>query len=278
MAIKIYKKNNAGRRNMSIVKSEVVDYAKKPEKSLLRVKKCLAGRSGGKISVRHQGGGNKQRYRMIDFKQDKFGIPGLVSAIERDPNRSSFIALINYKDGEKRYILATEGLKKGDEVVSGPTAPIKSGNRAQVKRIPIGTNISNVEFFPGRGGQVARSAGSSVVLAAVEGKNAQIKMASGEIRLISSECYATIGQVSNFEHSAVTIGKAGRKRHMGVRPGVRGTVMNPVDHPHGGGEGRQGIGLKHPKTPWGKPALGKKTRKKYKYSNKFIIKRRSKRK
>ncbi|MFZ5982684.1 MAG: 50S ribosomal protein L2 [Patescibacteria group bacterium] len=276
MAIKVYKRNTAGRRNMSIVKSEQVDYAKKPEKGLTVGKKSRAGRSLGKISVRHKGAGNKRSYRIVDFSQKKQGVPGKIVAIERDPGRSAFIALVSFKDGEKKYILATGQMKAGQEIFFGPDAPIKEGNRTMVKNIPVGTAISSVEFFPGKGAQVARSAGSSVVLTAVEGVKAQIKMASGEIRMISSECYATIGQVSNFEHSAVKIGKAGRKRHMGVRPGVRGTVMNPVDHPHGGGEGRQGIGLKHPKTPWGKPALGKKTRKKYKYSNKFIVKRRAK--
>lgn len=277
MAIKVYKRNTAGRRNMSVVK---VDYltGSKPEKSLMAKMTSQAGRSHGKISVRHQGAGNKRRYRLIDFKQDKFGIPGTVIALEKDPNRSAFIALIKYSDGEKRYILATEGLRVGKNIISAENAPIKTGNRAKIKNIPVGTIISNIEFFPTRGGQVVRSAGSGATLTAVDAKSAQIKMASGEIRLFSNECYATIGQVSNFEHSAVTVGKAGRKRHMGVRPGVRGSAMNPVDHPHGGGEGRQGIGLKHPKTPWGKPALGKKTRKKKRYSNKLIIKRRQKRK
>jgi len=277
MAIKIYRKNNAGRRNMSIVKSDILT-KKKPEKSLLAPKKSKAGRSNGKISVRHQGGGNKQRFRIIDFKQDILGMPGKVMAIEKDPNRSGFIALICYASGEKRYILATEGLKTGDQIVCEANAPVKSGNRMMIKNIPVGTIISNVEMFRGKGGQFARSAGSGVILMAVDEKNAQLKLASGEIRLVNNECYATVGKISNFEHNAVTIGKAGRKRHMGVRPGVRGSAMNPVDHPHGGGEGRQGIGLKHPKTPWGKPALGKKTRKKKKYSNKFIIKRRQKRK
>lgn len=262
---------------MSIVKSEMLA-SKKPKKSLLAKKVRRAGRSGGKISVRHQGGGHKQRYRMVDFLQNKFGVPAVVASIEKDPSRSAFIALVNYKDGEKRYILATQGLKVGQEIISKEDAPIKIGNRAKVKNIPIGTIVSNVEFFPGKGGQIIRSAGSGAVLTAVDEKIAQLKMSSGEIRTVSRDCYATIGQVSNFEHNSVTIGKAGRKRHMGVRPTVRGSAMNPVDHPHGGGEGRQGIGLKHPKTPWGKPALGKKTRKKYKYSNKFIIKRRSKRK
>ncbi|KKP80081.1 MAG: 50S ribosomal protein L2 [Candidatus Moranbacteria bacterium RIFOXYA12_FULL_35_19] len=276
MAIKIYKRNTAARRNMSIVKSSMIS-TQKPQKSLLAKRIRRAGRSLGKISVRHQGGGAKQRYRMIDFKQDKIGIWGRVASIERDPVRSAFIALINYSDGEKRYILAVQDLKVDQQVISKEDAPIKIGNRAKVKNIPIGTIICNVELFPGKGGQAIRSAGSGATLTAVDEKNAQIKMPSGEIRLISNEGYATIGQVSNFEHNSITVGKAGRKRHMGVRPGVRGSAMNPVDHPHGGGEGRQGIGLKHPKTPWGKPALGKKTRKRKKYSNKFIIKRRSKR-
>lgn len=276
MAIKVYKRNTAGRRNMSVVKSEMIT-DKKPEKSLLAKRKERAGRSHGKISVRHQGGGAKKRYRLVDFTQDKAGIPGKVAAIEKDPNRSGFIALVHYLDGAKRYILAAQGMKAGQEIIMAENAPIKIGNRAKLKNIPVGTIISNVELFPGQGGKIVRSAGSGATLTAVDGRSAQIKMASGEIRLFSNECYATIGQVSNFEHSSVTIGKAGRKRHMGVRPGVRGSAMNPVDHPHGGGEGRQGIGLKHPKTPWGKPALGKKTRRKKKYSNKFIISRRQKR-
>lgn len=277
MAIKVYKRNTAGRRNMSIVKSSLLT-KKKPEKALLAKKKSLAGRSGGKISVRHQGGGHKQRYRIVDFKQDKKDIPGIVAAIERDPCRSGFIALINYADGEKRYVLATDGLKEGSKIITADNAPIESGNRTRIKNIPAGTVISNVEFFPGRGAQIARTAGAKVILTAVDAQNAQLKMSSGEIRAVKSDCFATIGQVSNFEHSSINVGKAGRKRHMGVRPGVRGSAMNPVDHPHGGGEGRQGIGLKHPKTPWGKPALGKKTRKKNKATDKFIIKRRAKRK
>lgn len=277
MAIKIYKRNTAGRRNMSVVKSDLVT-DKKPEKSLLAAKKKKAGRSWGKISVRHQGGGNKQRYRLVDFKQDKFDIPGKITAIEKDPNRSAFIALVSYRDGEKRYVLASEGMKSGMEIICSPNAPIKIGNRTKVKNIPVGTIISNLELFPGKGAQVVRSAGSGAILTAVDEKNAQVKMSSGEIRLVSNECYATIGQVSNFEHNAINIGKAGKSRWLNKRPAVRGTAMNPVDHPHGGGEGRQGIGLKHPKTPWGKPALGKKTRKKSKYSNKFIIRRREKRK
>ncbi len=277
MAIKVYKRNTAGRRNMSIVKSSLLT-KKNPEKALLAKKKSKAGRSGGKISVRHQGGGHKQRYRMVDFKQDKKDIPGVVASIERDPCRSGFIALINYADGEKRYVLATDGLKTGSKVITADNAPVELGNRTMIKNIPAGTIISNVEFFPGRGAQIARTAGAKAILTAVDENNAQIKMSSGEIRLVKSACFATIGQVSNFEHSSINVGKAGRKRHMGVRPGVRGSAMNPVDHPHGGGEGRQGIGLKHPKTPWGKPALGKKTRKKNKSTDKFIIKRRAKRK
>ena len=277
MAIKIYKRNTAGRRNMSIVKSEIIA-DKKPEKSLLASQKSKAGRSLGKISVRHQGGGHKQRYRIVDFQMDKFGIPGMIAAIERDPNRSGFIALVNYKDGEKRYILAAEGMQAGMEIISAENAPVKTGNRLKIKNIPVGTVISNVELFPGKGGQIIRSAGSGATLTAVGENDAQLKMSSGEIRIVSKECFATIGQVSNFEHNAINIGKAGRSRWMGIRPAVRGSAMNPVDHPHGGGEGRQGIGLKHPKTPWGKPALGKKTRKKKRYSNKFIVKRREKRK
>lgn len=277
MAVKVYRKNTAARRNMSIVKSSMVT-DKKPEKALLAKKKSRAGRSGGKISVRHQGGGHKQRYRLVDFLQNKFEIPGKVVAIERDPCRSAFIALINYADGDKRYVLAPQGLKIGQEIITGEKVEVKLGNRTKIKNIPTGTIISNLELFPGKGGQIIRSAGSGATLTAIDDKMAQIKLSSGEIRLVSYDCYATIGQVSNFEHNLIKIGKAGRKRHMGVRPGVRGSAMNPVDHPHGGGEGRQGIGLKHPKTPWGKPALGKKTRKKKRYSNKFIVKRRHKRK
>jgi large subunit ribosomal protein L2 len=278
MAIKVYKRNTAGRRNMSVVKADFVDSKKKPEKRLLAKQTKKAGRSGGKIAVRHQGGGNKQRYRIVDFIQNKLGIPGVVAAIEKDPNRTGFIALINYKDGEKRYILATEGLRAGDEILAAEDAPVKNGNRAKLKNIPVGTTVSNVELFPGKGGQLARSAGSGLILTAVETKKAQVKLSSGEIRIVSSECFATVGQVSNFESNSVNIGKAGKSRHLNKRPAVRGSAMNPVDHPHGGGEGRQGVGLKHPKTPWGKPALGKKTRKGKKYSDKFIIKRRSKRK
>lgn len=275
MAIKKYRRNHAGRRNMSVVKpDDLTD--KKPEKSLMSMLSRKYGRAGGKISVRHKGGGHKRRYRLVDFKMDKFDIPGKIVAIEKDPNRSSLIALVFYKDGEKRYVLASEGMKKGEMIVSGENAPIKKGNRTKLKNIPVGTIISNIEIIEKKGGQIMRSAGSGATIMATDEKMAQIKLASGEIRLISKECYATIGQASNFEHGSINLGKAGKGRWLGRRPAVRGSAMNPVDHPHGGGEGRQGIGLKHPKTPWGKPALGKKTRKKTRYSNKFILKRRKK--
>ncbi len=277
MAIKVYKRNTAGRRNMSIVKPDEISN-KKPEKSLLTKLTKISGRSGGKISVRHRGGGHKRRYRLVDFKQDKLGIPGKIVAIEKDPVRSALIALVVYADGEKRYILASEGMKVGVDIVADKKAPFQDGNRMQLKNIPVGTIISNVELKIGKGGQLARSAGTGVSLMGIDEKNVQLKLSSGEIRLVNGNCYATIGQVSNFENSAVKIGKAGRKRWMGFRPTVRGSVMNPVDHPHGGGEGKQGVGLKYPKTPWGKIALGKKTRKKKKYSNKFIVKRRIKKK
>jgi len=261
---------------MSVVKPDKLT-DKKPEKSLLLKFSKKSGRSHGKISVRHKGGGHKRKFRLVDFKQDKIGISGKVVSIEKDPNRSALIALVNYKDGEKRYVLASEGMKKGKEIITSEKTSIKNGNRMKLKNIPVGTIISNIEMIPGRGGQIIRSAGAGAVLMAVDKDMAQVKMASGEIRAVKKECYATLGQVSNFEHNAVKIGKAGRKRWMGTRPTVRGTAMNPVDHPHGGAEGRSGAGLKHPKTPWGKPALGKRTRKKNKSSNKFIIKRRSKR-
>ena len=276
MAIRIYKKNNAGRRFMSIVKPDQVTVGAKSEKSLLVPIKQLAGRSGGKISVRHQGGGHKRAYRLIDFRQDKHGIPANIAQIERDPNRSALIALLHYIDGEKRYILATGGMKVGQQIMSGPEALVEEGNRLRINDIPTGTVICNIEMKIGRGGQIVRSAGTSATLMALEGGMAQVKLVSGEVRLVSKECYATIGQVSNFEHSAERIGKAGRNRWKGIRPAVRGSAMNPVDHPHGGGEGCQPIGLKGPKTPWGKPALGKKTRKRKNASNKYIVKRRVK--
>ncbi len=275
MAIKIYRKNNAARRNMSIVKPDMLT-DRKPEKSLLAPLNKKSGRSNGKISVRHKGGGHKRMYRLVDFKMDKFDIPGKIAAIEKDPNRSALIALVHYVDGEKRYVLATEGMKVGQTILSGEKSPIEIGNRLPLKNIPVGTVISNIEIKIGKGGQMVRSAGSGATIMAAEGKYAQLKLASSEVRLVNMECYATIGQVSNFEHSAERIGKAGRARWMGRRPTVRGSAMNPVDHPHGGGEGRQPIGM-HPKTPWGKPALGKKTRRSKKQSSKYILKRRIKR-
>ncbi|MCX6765994.1 MAG: 50S ribosomal protein L2 [Candidatus Moranbacteria bacterium] len=273
MAIKIYKKSTPGKNFISVAKPETLT-DKKPEKSLMAKAERKTGRSHGKISVRHKGGGHKRRYRLVDFKQNKLNISGKIIAIEKDPNRNALIALVNYADGEKRYILATEGMKKGKEIITADKAPIKRGNRMKLESIPVGTIISNIELFPGKGGQVVRSAGSGASLMSIDGEMAQVKLASGEVRLISKESYATIGQVSNFEYNSIVIGKAGRNRWRGIRPTVRGSAMNPVDHPHGGGEGRMGIGLKHPKTPWGKPALGKKTRKKFKYSDKFIVKRR----
>lgn len=275
MAIKVYKKNHAARRNMSIVKPIAVT-DKKPEKSLCISLNKKAGRSNGKISVRHRQVGHKKLYRLVDFKQNKFDIPGTIIAIERDPNRSALIALVQYIDGEKRYVLATEGMRVGMKIVSGENAPLNEGNRTKLKNIVSSTSVSNIEMKRGKGGQIIRSAGSSALVMSVDDTYAQIKMPSGEIRLIDNECYATIGAVSNFEHNTVNIGKAGRARHMGKRPAVRGTVMNPVDHPHGGGEGRQPIGLKYPKTPWGKPALGVRTRKKSKPSDRYIVKSRHK--
>ncbi len=275
MSVKIYKRNHAARRNMSIVKPDNLTDAK-PLKSLSKVFKRSKGRANGTITVRHRGGGNKRKYRSIDFKMDKFGIPAKVISIEKDPNRSALIALICYADGEKRYILATEGMKKDQKIITEENAPIENGNRLKLKNIPVGTVICNIEMKIGKGGQIARSAGASVVLQAIEKKMAHLKMSSSEIRMIPAECYATIGQASNFEHSAYRVGSAGRKRHMGRRPAVRGSAMNPVDHPHGGGEGKQPIGLKYPKTPWGKPALGKKTRKKKSQSDRLIIRRRQK--
>jgi large subunit ribosomal protein L2 len=275
MAIKIYRKNNAARRNMSIVKPDMLT-DRKPEKSLLAPLHKKGGRSHGKISVRHHGGGHKRMYRLVDFKMDKLDIPGKIASIEKDPNRSALIALVHYADGEKRYVLATEGMKIGQTVLSGEKSPVEIGNRLPLRSIPVGTVVSNIEMKIGKGGQMVRSAGSGATIMAVEGKYAQLKLASSEVRLVNSECFATIGQVSNFEHSAERIGKAGRARWLGRRPTVRGSAMNPVDHPHGGGEGRQPIGM-HPKTPWGKPALGKKTRRSKKQSSNSILKRRIKR-
>jgi large subunit ribosomal protein L2 len=250
---------------------------KEPEKSLLVTLKSKAGRNeAGRITVRHQGGGEKRKYRIIDFKRNKDGVPAKVAAIEYDPNRSANIALLHYVDGEKRYILCPNGLKAGDTIVSGEGADIKVGNALQLRHIPVGTVIHNIELYPGKGGQLVRSAGNSAQLMAKEGNYAQVRLPSGEVRMVRVECKATIGQVGNLEHENISIGKAGRKRHMGIRPTVRGSVMNPVDHPHGGGEGRAPIGRPSPVTPWGVPTMGYKTRKKKKASDKYIVKRRNK--
>ena len=273
MGIKTYNPYTPSRRNMT--GSDFSEITKTtPEKSLLASKKKTAGRNNqGKITVRHHGGGEKRKYRIIDFKRNKDGVPAKVVGIEYDPNRSAYIALLNYADGEKRYILAPLGLNVGDTVMSGPTAEIKVGNALELKDMPVGSVIHNIEMTPGQGGQLVRSAGMEARLMAKEGKYATIKLPSGEMRLVLANCKATIGQVGNQEHEIVSIGKAGRTRHMGVRPTVRGSVMNPCDHPHGGGEGKSPVGRKSPLTPWGKPALGKKTRNTKKQSNKLIIKR-----
>ena len=275
MAIRTYKPTSPARRFMSVLTYEEIT-KKSPEKSLVEYLKKNAGRNKqGKITVRHQGGGNKIKYRVIDFKRNKLEIPAKVAAIEYDPNRSAFIALLFYADGEKRYILAPVGLKVGDTVVSGPNADIKPGNALPLANIPVGTVIHNVELYPGKGAQLARAAGNMAQLMAKEGKYGMIRLPSGELRNVQLNCMATIGQVGNIDHENVNIGKAGRTRHMGIRPTVRGSVMNPCDHPHGGGEGRAPIGRPGPVTPWGKPALGYKTRDKHKASDKFIVKRRN---
>ncbi|MGV3487016.1 MAG: 50S ribosomal protein L2 [Tuberibacillus sp.] len=276
MAIKKYKPTSNGRRNMSSLDfSEITTDT--PEKSLLAPLPKKAGRNNqGKLTVRHQGGGHKRKYRIIDFKRNKDGVPGRVATIEYDPNRTANIALINYLDGEKRYILAPKGLEVGMEIVSGPDADIKVGNALPLKNIPVGTVVHNIELKPGHGGQLARSAGAEAQLLGKEGKYVLVRLSSGEVRMILDTCRATIGQVGNLEHELVTIGKAGRSRWKGVRPTVRGSVMNPNDHPHGGGEGRAPIGRKSPMSPWGKPTLGYKTRKRNKASDKFIVRRRKK--
>ncbi|MDR1821916.1 MAG: 50S ribosomal protein L2 [Oscillospiraceae bacterium] len=276
MSIKNYKPTTPARRNMSVSGFDGVDKKAKPIKSLTEPKKKHAGRNSyGRITVRHQGGGNRQKYRLIDFKRDKFDAVGTVLRLEYDPNRTSFIALIEYEDGEKRYILAPVGLNPGDKILSSDDADIKPGNSLKIKNIPVGTIIHNVELSPGRGGQIVRSAGGQAQLMAKEGEMAQLRMPSGEYRLVRIECRATIGQIGNIDHQNVSIGKAGRKRHMGIRPTVRGSVMNPVDHPHGGGEGKAPIGRSGPVTPWGKPTLGYKTRKKHHRTDKYIVRRRS---
>ncbi len=275
MGIRKYKPTTPGLRGMTVSTFEEITKST-PEKSLTVTLKKHSGRNNrGKITVRHQGGGTRTKYRIIDFKRDKDGVPGTVSAIEYDPNRSANIALITYADGEKRYIIAPSKLEVGMQIVSGPEADIVVGNALPIANIPVGTIIHNVELKPGKGGQLARSAGNGAQLMAKEGDYAQVRLPSGEVRKVSMRCKATIGEVGNEDHSNIQIGKAGRKRHMGIRPTVRGSVMNPNDHPHGGGEGRAPVGRKSPVTPWGKPALGYKTRKKNKASNKYIVKRRN---
>ena len=270
-----YKPTTPARRHMSVPSFEEITKFT-PEKSLLATKKKHAGRNSyGRITVRHKGGGNRQKYRIIDFKRDKFDIPATVASVEYDPNRSAFIALLQYEDGEKRYILQPAGLKVGDVVVSGKDADIKAGNALPLSSIPVGTIVHNVELYPGRGGQLARAAGNSAQLMAKEGVYALLRLPSGELRNVPASCMATIGQVGNLDHENVKVGKAGRKRHMGWRPTVRGSVMNPCDHPHGGGEGKSPVGRPGPVTPWGKPALGNKTRKKKKPTDKLSVKRRN---
>ena len=272
MGIKKYNPTTPGLRGMTTSTFEEITTST-PEKSLTKTLKKNAGRnSRGKITVRHRGGGYRPKYRIIDFKRDKDGIPGKVKTIEYDPNRSANIALIVYPDGEKRYIIAPNGLKVGKDVVSGTDVDIQIGNTLPMQNIPLGTIIHNIEMKPGKGGQMVRSAGNGAQLMAKEGDFAQIRLPSGEVRKVRIECRATIGEVGNLDHENIKIGKAGRKRHMGIRPTVRGSVMNPNDHPHGGGEGKTGIGRVGPVTPWGKPALGYKTRKKNKQSNKYIVK------
>ena len=276
MAIKLYKPTNNAERGKSTLKNEILTKKVKPEKSLLESTSKTGGRNhSGKITVRHIGGGAKRKYRKIDFKRNKLDILGRVASIEYDPNRTANIALINYRDGEKRYILAPEGLLVGQDIIAGETADIKVGNALPLGNIPVGTVIHNVELRPGKGGELARSAGSKAQIIGREDKYVMVRLTSGEQRLILKTCYATIGEVGNSDYELVSLGKAGRTRHMGIRPTVRGSVMNPNDHPHGGGEGRAPIGRSGPMTPWGKPALGFKTRKK-KASDKLIVRRRSK--
>ena len=275
MGIKKYNPTTPGLRGMSVSTFEEIT-ASTPEKSLTVTLKKHSGRnSRGKITVRHRGGGYRPKYRIIDFKRDKDGIPGTVATIEYDPNRSANIALIVYADGEKRYIIAPNKLKVGDKIESGAAADIQIGNALPLANIPVGTVIHNIELKPGKGGQLVRAAGNGAQLMAKEGNYAQVRLPSGEVRKVAISCRATIGEVGNLDHQNIQIGKAGRKRHMGIRPTVRGSVMNPNDHPHGGGEGRAPIGRKSPVTPWGKPALGYKTRKKKNASNKYIVKRRN---
>lgn len=273
MAIKIYRPTSAGRRNTSVSAFTEITRSK-PERSLLAPLHNKGGRNNrGVVTMRHQGGGHKRRYRIIDFRRDKRDVPGRVETIEYDPNRSARIALIVYQDGERRYILAPAEIRVGDSVMSGPNAEVRPGNALPIRNIPLGTVIHNIELYPGRGGQLVRSAGNSAQLLAKEGALAQVRLPSGEVRYIDINCLATVGTVSNSDHSNLSLGKAGRRRWLGIRPSVRGIAMDPSAHPHGGGEGRSPVGMKAPKTPWGKPALGKKTRRN-KNTNKFIVRRR----
>lgn len=273
MAIKIYRPTSAGRRDMSAPAFTEITRSK-PERSLLAPLRKKGGRNNrGVITMRHQGGGHKRRYRIIDFRRDKWDIPARIESVEYDPNRSARIALVVYRDGERRYILAPNEIRVGDTIMSGPNAEVRPGNALPIRNIPLGTVVHNIEIYPGRGGQLVRSAGNSAQLLAKEGTLAQVRLPSGEVRYIDMNCLATIGVVSNADHGNINLGKAGRKRHLGIRPSVRGIAMDPSGHPHGGGEGRSPVGMKAPKTPWGKPALGKKTRRNKK-TNKFIVRRR----
>jgi len=275
MAIKVYKPTSPGRRGMSVSTFEEITRSK-PERSLVRPLREHAGRNNqGRVTVRHQGGGHKRMYRLIDFRRDKHGVPARVSSIEYDPNRSARIALLTYADGEKRYILAPVGLKVGSQIMSGPEAEVRVGNALPLRNVPLGTVVHNVELQPGRGGQMARSAGTGAQVLAKEGDIAQLRLPSGEVRRVALTCLATIGQVGNTEHANLKLGKAGRKRWLGIRPTVRGTAQDPNSHPHGGGEGRSSVGMPGPKTPWGKPALGYKTRKN-KRTEGAIVRRRGK--
>jgi large subunit ribosomal protein L2 len=275
MPIKVYKPTSPGRRGMSVSTFEEISRSR-PEKSLLRPLKKRAGRNfRGKITVRHRGGGHKRRYRVIDFKRDKFGVPGRVATIEYDPNRSARIALVVYADGEKRYIVAPVGLMVGDMVMSGPDAEIRVGSALPIANIPVGSTIHNIELHMGKGGQLVRAAGTSAQLLAKEGRYAHVRLPSGEVRLVNVQCMATLGQVGNTDHGNIKLGKAGRKRWLGFRPSVRGSAMDPASHPHGGGEGRSPIGMPGPKSPWGKPTLGYKTRRN-KSTDKWIVRRRGK--
>jgi large subunit ribosomal protein L2 len=275
MAVKVYKPVTPSLRGMTGYTFEEITKNKAPERSLLLMRKRFAGRNGyGRVTVRHRGGGNRQYVRIVDFKREKHDIPAKVIAVEYDPVRTARLALLAYADGEKRYIVAPLGLKVGDTIVSGPTAEIRPGNSMPLSNVPVGTLIHNVELQEAKGGQLVRAAGAAAQLLAKEGEYAQVRLPSGEVRLIRQVCYATIGQVGNLDHSNIKLGKAGRKRHLGIRPTVRGSAMSPRDHPHGGGEGRQPVGMPSPKSPWGKPTMGKKTRRN-KRTNQYIVRRRN---